>query len=105
VKAFVVQRSIDLATFDGEFPFVLVALAGGHQPAATLEEFLAHLSLKFSMSMGAARGCEDQQGGLSCIAMQGGKRQAQAGLLEPNPAVDTCSEVQRLDFDPMLIEV
>jgi hypothetical protein len=45
VEAFVVQRSIDLTTFDGEFPLVLVELAGGHQPAATLEEFLAHLSL------------------------------------------------------------
>jgi hypothetical protein len=60
VKAFVVQRSIDLAAFDREFPLVLVAFIGGHQPAATLEEFLAHLSLKFSMSVGAARGCEGQ---------------------------------------------
>jgi hypothetical protein len=101
VETFIVQRNVDLATAGEDFSLVLVALAG----ATTPEEFLAHLSLKFNVSVGAAKGYECQRGGLSCIAMQGGKMQAQAGLQVPEPAVDSCSEVQRQDFDPMLVEV
>jgi hypothetical protein len=93
VEAFVVQRGMNLVNSGEDFSFVLVALAG-----ATPEEFLAHISLKFNVSVDAARD-------LSCIARQGGELQAQVGLQEPEPAVDSCSEVQRRDFDPMLVEV
>jgi hypothetical protein len=49
VEAFVVQRIVNLATSGENFSFVLVALAG-----ATPEEFPAHLSLKFNVSVDAA---------------------------------------------------
>jgi hypothetical protein len=50
VKIFVIQRNVATASEDSSL--VLVALAG----AATLEKFLAHLSLKFNVSVGAAGG-------------------------------------------------
>jgi hypothetical protein len=35
--------------------------------------------LKFNVSVGAAGGCACQQGGLSCITMQGGEMQSTSG--------------------------
>jgi hypothetical protein len=99
VKIFVIQRNVATASEDSSL--VLVALAG----AATLEKFLAHLSLKFNVSVGAAGGCECQQGGPSCIAMRGGGMQTQVGLQVPRPTMDCCPEAHHRDFDPMLVEV
>jgi hypothetical protein len=73
---------MDLAASSADLPLVLVALVGENQLAAMPEEFLAHLSSKFHVSVGAARTCawlrgpvarECQQDNHSCVDMQGGE--------------------------------
>jgi hypothetical protein len=113
-EVFAVQRNVELAASRADLTLVLVALVGGDQSTVTPEEFQAHLSLRFRVSVGVAGVCawlgepfarECQQDGQCCIAMQGGKMPIQAVHPEPELVVDRCLEVQRWDFDPMLVEV
>nr|AWA44753.1 hypothetical protein SS91I14_000012 [Saccharum spontaneum] len=110
VEVFAVKRNVDLAAFGADLSFVVVPLVGGNQPAATPEEFLAHLSSKFHVSVEAATTCAwfdgpiarvCQQHGPPCVDMQGGETQIQAVRREPQLAVDPCLEVQQRDFDPI----
>jgi hypothetical protein len=80
---------VDLAAFGADLSFVVVALVGGNQLAATPEEFLAHLSSKFHVSVEAATTCSWFDGPIARV---------------PQLAVDRCLEVQQRDFDPMPIE-
>jgi hypothetical protein len=57
VEVFVVQRNVELVVSRADLSLVLVALVGGNQLAVTSEEFQAHLSSRFHVSVGAARGC------------------------------------------------
>jgi hypothetical protein len=108
VKVFVVQRNVELASFGADLSLVLVALTGSSQSVATLDEFQAHLSSRYQVSVSAARGLvarEHQQDDHSDAAVQGVTMAMQVVHTEPEIAVHRCSEVQRWDFDPMLFEV
>ena len=57
---------MELTAPGADLSLVLVALVGGDQPAVTPEEFQAHLSLRFRVSVGMARVCAWLQGPFAC---------------------------------------
>jgi hypothetical protein len=52
IKVFVVHRNVEFVASGADLSLVLVALVGGDQPAVTPEEFQAHLSSRFRVSVG-----------------------------------------------------
>jgi hypothetical protein len=82
VELFVVPKYVELATSGADLFLILVAIAGGNQPAVTPAVFLVHLSSKFLVSEGVwlrspSAACVRQQDGHSSSSFERAGLEAQ----------------------------
>ena len=112
VEVFITRGAWTSRASGVDLPLVLVVLVGGNQPAATPEEFLAHLSSKFHVFEGTTRvcawlgdpsECEHQHDGHSSSSCKraGLEDGADLMLLSRPRQLATADTM----LDPMLVEV